>query len=104
MPGGGSKPGERRGGRKPGTPNKSTIRPAEIVLKRVAKATGERWDPLEFHIRVAMGIEGQPSTSERLTAADKVLRRLYPEIRAVEVSGQDGGAIPVVISKAIAKL
>jgi hypothetical protein len=45
----GSKPGERRGGRKKGTPNKAKARVDEIMAKALASAQGEagegrRWN------------------------------------------------------------
>jgi hypothetical protein len=38
MPGGGSKPGERRGGRQRGTPNKTLTEQAQALAAKVAKA------------------------------------------------------------------
>jgi hypothetical protein len=38
MPGGGSKPGERRGGRQRGTPNKTLTERAQALAAKVAKA------------------------------------------------------------------
>ena len=38
MPGGGSKPGERRGGRQRGTPNKTPTERAQALAAKVAKA------------------------------------------------------------------
>ena len=38
MPGGGSKPGERRGGRKRGTPNKTLTEQAQALAAKLAKA------------------------------------------------------------------
>jgi hypothetical protein len=47
MPGGGSKPGERRGGRKPGTPNKATL-----SVKEKLDALGH--DPLAAMAEIAI--------------------------------------------------
>ena len=46
-----------------------------------------------FHIRVARGLEGEPTLAERLTAGAKLLRGCYPELRAVDVLGEVQGDI-----------
>ena len=99
----GSKPGERRGGRKPGTPNKGSLR-ARDALDAVNRRYRMKWDPLEWAAAVASGKEGDATMAERIAAADKLIRRLYPELRALEVSGDAKAPIPVVISKAILDL
>jgi hypothetical protein len=43
MPGGGSKPGERRGGRKKGTPNKITTDVKDAVLSAFNAAGGKQY-------------------------------------------------------------
>ena len=50
----GSKPGERRGGRKKGTPNNAKVRVAEIMARAVASAAaeGRKWTPLEWMLYV----------------------------------------------------
>ena len=95
MAGHGSQPGERRGGRKPGTPNKSTLKAREVLQQHAPD-----WDPLKFHIDVAMGkkrIQGKTATlDQRLAAADKVLRRCYPEMKSVDMVGSIEGSIELV--------
>jgi hypothetical protein len=53
MPRGGSKPGERRGGRKPGTPNKRSI-PA--IKAEIVRAGGPKLDSLALGRLAATGI------------------------------------------------
>ena len=43
MPGRGSKPGERRGGRQKGTPNKISGTVREMVLEALAQKGGTEW-------------------------------------------------------------
>lgn len=43
MAGGGSKPGERRGGRKRGTPNKLTAELKDIILQSLAEVGGVKY-------------------------------------------------------------
>ena len=62
MSGGGSKPGERRGGRKPGTPNKVT---AELAgLARVHTA-----DAIARLVAIMNGIVAEGETKELLWGA-----------------------------------
>jgi hypothetical protein len=82
----GSQPGERRGDRAPGTPNKRT---AELV-ERLAEL---ECDPVEGLVRIA----ADPNTDAALRArvyAD-LLPYLYPKRKAVEVNGEQGGPIVV---------
>lgn len=81
----GAQPGERRGGRAKGTPNKRTLRTRE-ELQAVIDAKGTPLaHPARYLLAVMWGEE--PSTPERLTAASKVLDRLLPALKAVELSG-----------------
>lgn len=43
MSGGGAKPGERRGGRRKGTPNKTTAQLKDMILKALDDAGGVRY-------------------------------------------------------------
>jgi len=80
----GSRPGERRGGRKPGTPNK-----ANAETRAAIKASGET--PLEYMLRVLR----DPSIehSRRDWAADKSAPYCHARLASTEVTGKDGGAI-----------
>jgi hypothetical protein len=59
----GSKPGERRGGRRKGTPNKRTRRVDEIMAKAIASAEveGRQWTPLQWMLFVL----NDPNTPRR---------------------------------------
>ena len=93
MTGGGSKPGERRGGRKPGTPNKVT---AELAgLARVHTA-----DAIARLVAIMNGIvaegETKPQPAAQVMAANAILDRGHGKPRqALEHGGTDGG--PIVI-------
>ncbi|MCC0013684.1 MAG: hypothetical protein H6877_10245 [Rhodobiaceae bacterium] len=82
----GSKPGERRGGRRPGTPNKaSSQREADI------KASG--LTPLEYMLGVLRDENMTPES--RFEAAKAAAPYVHPKLAAVEHTGKDGGPIEV---------
>ncbi len=104
MAGRGAKPGERRGGRKKGTPNKRTL-----YLERMKERA---FDPFEITMQIAAGeveetevvkdAKGKPvavkvplSWRLRLDAAKELMQYIAPKLRAIEHSGPDGGPIPV---------
>ena len=85
----GSQPGERRGGRTAGTPNKRTVE----LVERLAELA---CDPVEGLVRIA----NDPATDAALRArvyAD-LLPYLYPKRKSVEVSGQDAAPLRAEIS------
>lgn len=106
----GSRPGERRGGRKKGVPNKLTSAAKEAFL-----AVFQRLAPdLETWIRqTAEGVEviktdkdGNPITfregADPGKAADltiKLAEYHYPKLGRTEVSGADGGPVIVELVK-----
>jgi hypothetical protein len=78
MPGGGSKPGERRGGRKRGTPNKASaarqaeaaaegVMPCEVMLANMRFAYGRA---LELQAMLAKTVENEVD----LALLDEVVR------------------------------
>jgi hypothetical protein len=82
----GSQPGEHRGGRAPGTPNKRTTE----LVERLAELD---CDPLEGLAAIA----ADPNTDAALRArvyAD-LLPYLFPKRKAVELSGHDNSPIEV---------
>lgn len=83
----GSKPGERRGGRKKGTPNKSTVARAEELA-----AGGEL--PRDYMLRVMR----DPSVdhSRRDDMAKSVAPYVHARLQATTLEGKDGG--PIVLS------
>ena len=82
----GSQPGERRGGRAPGTPNKRTT---ELIERLVELEC----DPVEGLARIA----ADPNTDAVLRArvyAD-LLPYLYPKRKAVELTGADNAPMQI---------
>lgn len=83
MPGGGSKPGERRGGRKKGTPNKRTVGVAEHIsqLRQIIKSSP----------RATPRAPDFDSLSEMRTAAKllkNVLVKAYEKYQAGELDAE----------------
>ncbi|WP_428660472.1 hypothetical protein [Reyranella sp.] len=89
----------KSGGRKKGVPNKTTADAKETILKR--------GKPMELLCDVARGLKirvgpqagpGEPqfvypTLGERLQAARTLLAKVVPDVKAVEVTGKDGGPI-----------
>ena len=89
MSGGGSKKGERRGGRKAGTPNKVTAELAALARVHTAEA-------LATLVRIANDPEA-PSAAQ-VAAANAVLDRGHGKPRqALEHGGDGGGAIQIIL-------
>lgn len=91
MAGRGSKPGERRGGRKKGTPNK-------VTLKREAEVSATGLTPLEYMLSVLRDETLDRET--RLDASNKAAPYVHPKLAAIEHKGPGGGAIPVRVEVA----
>jgi len=82
----GSQPGEHRGGRAPGTPNKRTVE----LVERLAEL---ECDPVEGLVAIA----ADPDTDVALRArvyAD-LLPYLYPKRKAMELAGPDNGPMQI---------
>lgn len=80
----GSKPGERRGGRKKGTPNKRTM------AERAALAASGL-SPLEYMLSV---MRDPAVLAERRDAMAKAAAPyIHPQKRAIEHTGEGGGPI-----------
>lgn len=100
---GGSKPGERRGGRKKGTPNKVTI----DVRARIEKYA----DPVGFWIKVAQGekfkagapnnplvqTDWYPTFDQIMVAQRWLLNKLVANVRAVEISNPEDQELTIKI-------
>lgn len=86
MPGGGSKPGERRGGRKKGTPNKRTAKAAKTIQETLDRIG---CDPLEAMLEIAQEARKQGDLQLSLTAYKELAQYVAPKRKAVEVSGND---------------
>jgi hypothetical protein len=89
MPGGGSKPGERRGGRQRGSPNKRTL----DVIDRLAAL---KCDPLEGMAKLAMDKSNAPELRGRMYA--ELAQYVAPKRKALEHSG-DGGMIEALLAR-----
>jgi hypothetical protein len=87
MSGGGSKPGERRGGRKPGTPNKVTAELAGLARVHTPDALAA--------LVVVMNDPAAPAAA-RVSAASALLDRGHGKPRQALEHGGDGGG-PIVI-------
>lgn len=81
----GSKPGERRGGRKPGEPNKATK-----TLKELAREYTD--DALKALVDAVRNETG----TARIQAANAILDRGYGKPSQVLAGDEDGGAIRAV--------
>lgn len=91
-------------GRKKGTPNHSTVQTRERIAKEA--------DPIGFLIGVSRGLQFErapnPNSNERVKvrptleqsigAAQTLARKIVPDMRAVEVSGDAGVPLHVNIS------
>src|SRR3990167_3589308 len=82
----GAKPGERRGGRQKGTPNKLTIAMNEAVAKRIG-------DGEEFDVLAACWRDGKLAWPLRLKALEVSMQYRYPRLQATEITGKDGNAL-----------
>lgn len=82
----GSKPGERRGGRKPGTPNKST---ADV------KALAGKYGP-DAIAELARLMTSAGSEAARVAAANSLLDRAYGKSAQVVVGDKDADPINVL--------
>jgi len=84
----GSQPGERRGGRTAGTPNKRTVE----LVERLAELA---CDPVEGLVRIA----NDPATDAALRArvyAD-LLPYLFPRRKSVELADPNGDPVQLIV-------
>lgn len=82
--GGGSKPGERRGGRGKGTRNKRTV-------AQSAAAVADGISPLDYMLSVMRDIDAEPYM--RAAMAKAAAPYVHPHLATIEHSGPGGGAI-----------
>lgn len=86
----GSQPGERRGGRQKGTPNKASKWTAP--LREMAGEYTE--EAVKVFVSVMRSSDAPPAA--RVIAADRLLDRAHGKpAQALEHSGPDGGPIPI---------
>ncbi len=91
MPRGNSMPGERKGGRKKGVPNKRTVAARELR----DKAIGDGEMPLEYMLREMRDPAAGKYRRDDLARA--AAPYVHPRFRCVEHTGADGGPIEVQI-------
>ncbi len=82
----GSQPGERRGGRQKGTPNKRTARD-----KAEMKASGEM--PLDYMLRIMRDPKAEPSRRDDMAKA--AARFCHAALSTLSVGGPEGGPIEI---------
>ena len=85
---GGSKSGERRGGRKKGTPNKASA-------KREAEIAKSGKTPLQFLLDRMRN--AKVDMAERIECAKAAAPYVHPKLASVEHSGDGGGPLVVEI-------
>ncbi len=103
--GGGSNPGERRGGRKKGVPNKKTAEQQAAIA-----ASGET--PLEFMLRIMRapidpGLEPKDylaATTLQMEAARSAAPYVHPKLASIEVGNKGGEAFKVALQAADASV
>lgn len=81
----GSRPGERRGGRKKNTPNKATASIKEIARQYTDQA-------MEALVSVLAGGEGIPAAAQ-VAAAKEILDRGFGKASTVISGDEDGGPV-----------
>lgn len=88
MPGGGSKPGERRGGRRKGTPNKVTAKAKDAIALAAAGLGGAK--------RLQEWAQEDPANERAFWT------QIYTKLVPHEVTGEDGKALlPTVVKHVI---
>ena len=82
---GGSQPGERRGGRQPGTRNRRT---AEAIA--LLESLG--YDAVRELVSIAREAEAQCDLATRLDVAQTLIRYSYPSLKAIDLAVAGGDA------------
>src|SRR5215831_9713785 len=90
----GSKPGERRGGRQRGTPNKSTVLKNAAIA---AAASDPNLSPLDFLLKLMR--QGDLPLELRVTVAHQALPFAHAKARAVTSTKHTYGRSQTVVSK-----
>lgn len=87
----GSKPGERRGGRQKGTPNKATAEIRDIARQYTATA-----------VSTLVGVmEGSESDAAKVAAAREILDRGYGKASQVVAGDENGGPVSITIATGV---
>ena len=86
----GAKPGERRGGRKPGSRNKAT-RDFQALVNSYAEAS--------VSVLVEVMTDKEAPHAARAAAANSLLRKSIPDLQATRVTGADDGPLIIQVVK-----
>jgi hypothetical protein len=95
----GSQPGERRGGRQKGTPNKrSIIKTREALWAYIEEqcALGKAANPFQVLVDTMVN-----DPLQRIQCANAIADRLLPKLKAVEISGDPDR--PITLTDATAR-
>ena len=85
----GSRPGERRGGRKRGTPNKRTV-----LFQSVKESINRKgFNPSDLIAEIGLGKIRGKNSDLRFRAACELLKYVQAQPTRLELTGADGGAI-----------
>jgi hypothetical protein len=85
----GAKPGERRGGRKAGTPNKLTV-----TLKATLVETAQQYTAEALQTMLNIMADAKASAAARVACANSILDRGHGKApQRLEHTGEDGGPI-----------
>lgn len=106
----GSKPGERRGGRQAGVPNRANIARQKTIAESGVTPLEVLIDGMRFHHGIALKAMKEKPNAEDAEANAKVIMGamnnarefakdaapyVHPKLAATEITGKDGGAIQV---------
>jgi hypothetical protein len=83
--------GFKSGGRQKGTMNKPGQQAAEILRSL-------NCDPIEGMVRIAMDTNNSPELRGRMFS--DLARYIYPQRKAVELSGTDGADLKITVTRA----
>ena len=89
----GSKPGERRGGRAPGTPNKATYE-ARLAIAQFVDGNAHRL--ANWLDQVAKGLPDhdiKPNPAKAFELFQSVVEYHIPKLARTELAGEGGGAV-----------
>lgn len=92
----GSKPGEHRGGRKPGIPNKKTF---EIVEKLEAL----KCDPIQGMAKLALDPKNTPELRGKMFS--ELAQYVFPKRKAIEHKGiPPGGVVALTLDQVVSEI
>lgn len=102
MAGGGSKPGERRGGRPKGQTNKATKVKALLLASVEEQFKAAGYDPIAAMIGIAQKARPTLMDSVKFDYHMKLAKKYFPDVAAVTVKGDPDA--PIVVQPLEARL